>query len=107
MNQTITAVIIVFALLSVGGIAGYYLANNSPTDDSDAITTSEMNQNLQKYADGLNEKGGFVRSDGVNLQVAKGSVTVENGMLYFTDRDHPTWVYYIPYSGIGYVFINP
>ena len=29
MNQTVTAVIIVFALLSVGGVAGYYLANNS------------------------------------------------------------------------------
>ena len=107
MNHTLITVGIIVAVLAVGGIVGYTMANNDPTDDSDGMTTSEMNENLQKYADGLNAKGGFVRSDGVNLQVAKGTVTVENGMLYFTERDHPTWVYYVPYTGIGYVFINP
>ena len=107
MDHMLITVGIIVAVLAVGGIIGYTVANNDPTDNSDGMTTSEIDQNLQKYADGLNEKGGFVRSDGVNLQVSKGTVTVENGQLHFASRDNPTWYYFVPYSGIVYVFVNP
>ncbi len=108
MNQTITAVIIVFALLSVGGVAGYYLANNSPTDDSDAMTESEINEVLKGYAKDLKEKGGAIGCNGSKYSISAGTdVRVENGALVYDYHNSPfNATYYIPYHGIDYVYIN-
>ncbi len=108
MNQTITAVIIVFALLSVGGIAGYYLANNSPTDDADAMTESEINEILKGYAKDLNEKGGAIASGQGKMTIKAGTeIKVENGALVFEGHNDPFHAtYYIPYNGIDYIYVN-
>ncbi len=70
---------VIVAVLIAGWITGYILANNNQMDDSDGMTTSEINENLHKYADALNSKGEYIRTDGMNLQIKKGPVGVENG----------------------------
>ena len=108
MNQTITAVIIVFALLSVGGIAGYYMANNSPTDDAEGMNESEINEILNGYAADLKEKGGAIGCNGAKHTINAGTdVRVENGALVYDYHNNPfNATYYIPYHAISYVYIN-
>ena len=106
MKHTLIAAGAIVAVLVAGGIAGYMIANNSPTDDSDGLSDSQINEKLQNYADALNSKGGYIRSDGVNLQIEKGTVSVNNGELLFGTTSYPNHRYHMPYHGIAFVFVN-
>ncbi len=108
MKQAIAIVTVVFALLTVGGITGYVLSNNSPTDDADAMTESEINEILSGYAKDLIEKGGAIACGQGKMTIKAGTeIKVENGALVFEAHNDPFHAtYYVPYSGIDYIYVN-
>ena len=103
-GNSILVVGAIVALLAVGCVAGYALSQNDPVDNSDGMSDSEINQKLQSYADGLNQYGGKIYTNGNGLSISAGSsVTVNNGDLVFI---YNGGTYYVPYHGISYILIN-